>query len=114
VRTITRILCPIDFSKASAHAVEQAIALARWSGAALTALHVEEPIFAPVPALPVPADRISDLQIDAIGRKPRSSRCGGKCRSGRPPELQTDGPTRPTAPSGPTKSDRPDGRAWSI
>jgi len=38
--TIRRILCPIDFSDASTHAVEQAVALARWYGARITALHV--------------------------------------------------------------------------
>ncbi len=35
-----RILCPIDFSDASAHALEQATRLARWYGARLTVLHV--------------------------------------------------------------------------
>ena len=38
---IRQILCPIDFSDASAHAVDQAVALARWYGARMTALHVD-------------------------------------------------------------------------
>jgi len=37
---VTRILCPLDFSNASIHALEQAARLARWYGAGLTVLHV--------------------------------------------------------------------------
>lgn len=37
---IPRILCPVDFSDASQHAVEHAVALARWYSARLTLLHV--------------------------------------------------------------------------
>jgi nucleotide-binding universal stress UspA family protein len=37
---IRRILCPVDFSRFSRHALEQAIALARESGAVVSALHV--------------------------------------------------------------------------
>jgi nucleotide-binding universal stress UspA family protein len=66
VPAITRILCPVDFSDASAHAVEQAVAIARWSGATLTALNVEQPIFMPVPALPAPVDRVSDPRISTV------------------------------------------------
>jgi nucleotide-binding universal stress UspA family protein len=40
VVSIQRILCPVDFSEFSAHAVEQALALARWYGASVTLLHV--------------------------------------------------------------------------
>lgn len=38
--TLTRVLCPIDFSEASTHALEQAVVLARAAGAAITVLHV--------------------------------------------------------------------------
>ena len=38
--TLSRLLCPIDFSEASTHALEQAAALARRSGARLYALAV--------------------------------------------------------------------------
>ena len=41
--TINRILCPIDFSDASSHALDHAVALARWSGARITAVHVCRP-----------------------------------------------------------------------
>ncbi len=48
---ITRILCPIDFSVSSDHAAAHAVALARWFGASITALHVDNPIFLPMPGL---------------------------------------------------------------
>lgn len=41
---LQRILCPVDTSEPSAEAGRQAIAFARWSGARVTALHVDEPI----------------------------------------------------------------------
>ena len=50
---IRQILCPIDFSDASAHAVDHAVALARWYGARITALHVDAAAHAEV--LDVPA-----------------------------------------------------------
>ena len=37
---IPRILCPVDFSEASQHAIDYAVALARWYTARLTVLHV--------------------------------------------------------------------------
>ena len=48
---IRRILCPIDFSDASAHALHQAGPLARWYGAPLTVLHVR-PTVTPHPDMP--------------------------------------------------------------
>jgi nucleotide-binding universal stress UspA family protein len=46
-RPITHILCPVDFSDSSAHAVGQAVALAGWYQARITALHVFNPLAAP-------------------------------------------------------------------
>jgi nucleotide-binding universal stress UspA family protein len=60
---IARILCPVDFSDTSTHAVEQAIALAGWSRAKITALHVCPPAYIPVPGLPPPADRVPPDEI---------------------------------------------------
>lgn len=60
---LTRILCPVDFSETSAHAVEQAIAVARWSHARITALHVCNPAFMPVPGLPPPAERMTAAEL---------------------------------------------------
>jgi nucleotide-binding universal stress UspA family protein len=62
-----RILCPTDFSDFSRHALERAVALARWYESAVTVLHVVP--FVPSPATfppgvspltlePVPHDRI--------------------------------------------------------
>jgi nucleotide-binding universal stress UspA family protein len=40
MNAIRRILCPVDFSRFSRHALEQAVELARELGAGITALHV--------------------------------------------------------------------------
>jgi nucleotide-binding universal stress UspA family protein len=47
---ITRIICPIDFSESSRHAIEHAAALARWYDAPIIALHVRAAQRTPVPA----------------------------------------------------------------
>jgi nucleotide-binding universal stress UspA family protein len=38
--TVDRILCPVDFSDSSQHALDHAVALAKWYGARLSALYV--------------------------------------------------------------------------
>ena len=43
--SIQRILCPIDFSDASRHALAHAVALARWYESQIVALHVVHPEF---------------------------------------------------------------------
>lgn len=48
---VRRILCPIDFSAPSAHALEHAAGLARWFGARLAVLHVR-PTVTPHPDMP--------------------------------------------------------------
>ena len=45
---VRRILCPIDFSEHSRRALDHAVAIARWYGSSITALHVIAP--PPVPA----------------------------------------------------------------
>src|SRR5512138_2803534 len=65
IQGIRRILCPIDFSETSVHAVEHAIAMARWHDARLVAQHVYPPIFMPIPSLPDIPDRVSDEDIRA-------------------------------------------------
>ena len=47
--SIRRILCPVDFSECSRHALDCAVGIARWYGAAMTVLHVVPPITAPAP-----------------------------------------------------------------
>ena len=51
---ITRILCPVDFSDFSRHAVDYALAVAHWYGGAITALHVVPPPAAVQPIAPAP------------------------------------------------------------
>lgn len=48
---IKRILCPIDFSDASEHAIAQAAVIAGWHKARITALHVCSPLHLSVPGL---------------------------------------------------------------
>jgi nucleotide-binding universal stress UspA family protein len=49
MRTIARVLCPIDFSEFARHALDQAVALARWQGATTTVLHVVPPRVSSLP-----------------------------------------------------------------
>ena len=73
MRDFKRILCPVDFSDASAHAIEQAIALAAWSQGNITALHVFSPIFAPVPGLPKVEERASAEELARLRDQVTSS-----------------------------------------
>jgi nucleotide-binding universal stress UspA family protein len=59
---IDHILCPVDFSEASHHAIAYALAIARWSGAAVSALHVCHPMF--VPATSVAGARGDDPDVE--------------------------------------------------
>ena len=49
--TIANILCPVDFSDSSRHALEHAIQLARWFGATVTAYYVYPQPIAPPPVV---------------------------------------------------------------
>ena len=46
---VKNILCPVDFSDSSDHAMRYAVALAQTFGAALTLLHVVAPVVAALP-----------------------------------------------------------------
>ena len=49
---IARVLCPIDLSETSRHALEHAVAIAGWYKSQITALHVvRRPLFPPPPIL---------------------------------------------------------------
>jgi nucleotide-binding universal stress UspA family protein len=63
---IKRVLCPIDFSETSRHALEQAAAVAGWYKARLTALHVYSPMFIPVPSLPTPDHRVPESEWQRV------------------------------------------------
>jgi nucleotide-binding universal stress UspA family protein len=47
MRPINRILCPVDLSDVSQQAIDHAVVMARWHNAAITALHVTNPIVIP-------------------------------------------------------------------
>ena len=61
-----RILCPVDFSQSSDHALQYAVDLARMFGAQLTLMHVVEMPFLPsyamagVPDLSLPLEQIEE------------------------------------------------------
>ncbi len=65
---IKRILCPVDFSDASRHALEQATVLAGWFGAPITLLHVYTQVFLPVPGMAM-AGHGSDFVFGAEDRQ---------------------------------------------
>jgi CPA2 family monovalent cation:H+ antiporter-2 len=59
---IHRILCPVDFSDASRHALEHAVALARWYQSEITALHVVHvPLFPQPPIFAAFADTAGNM-----------------------------------------------------
>ena len=66
---VTRIVCPTDFSEASAHAIDLAVLLAGASGARIAAIHVAGAAFVPLefglPSGGVPGD----AEIDALRAK---------------------------------------------
>lgn len=63
VASMKSVLCPIDFSEGSAHALEQAAAVARWYKARLTALHAYSPLV-PIPGLPV--DHVPEPELQRV------------------------------------------------
>ena len=63
---IRHILCPVDFSEPSAHAVEQAVAIAGSYGARISALHVCIPTSIPVFAGQMPASRAFEADVPRV------------------------------------------------
>ncbi len=70
-----RLLCPIDFSEASEHAAAHAVAIARWFGASITALHVDNPIPLPMPGFTLAGDR-GELPVDEAAVRELARRVG--------------------------------------
>jgi len=66
---IRRVLCAIDFSDTSRHALEHAVAIAKWYGAHVTALHVIHPAYVLEP--PVLFDELADAPTAAGARRAR-------------------------------------------
>lgn len=63
---ITRILCPIDFSDASKHAIEQTIVVAGYYKSGVTALHVLTPYTLAVPGFVSSSEE--ERELDRLGR----------------------------------------------
>jgi nucleotide-binding universal stress UspA family protein len=59
---IRRVLCPIDFSEFSRHALHHAIAVARWYNSSLTVLHV----VANLPTMDVPGVPLTAIERDGV------------------------------------------------
>jgi nucleotide-binding universal stress UspA family protein len=89
MRAIQRILCAVDLSGASADAAAQAIALATWCHARITALHVCEPVFAPIPGLPPLNERIREDER-ALARECLAQYFVGARAAGVPVEVRVD------------------------
>lgn len=69
--TISRILCPIDFSDRSGRAFDYALALARWYGASVSVLHVHQPTVptnALAPLAPAPPSLVPPIELDLVRR----------------------------------------------
>jgi nucleotide-binding universal stress UspA family protein len=67
---IQRILCPIDFSEASRHAIDHATAIAGWYKASLIGLHVDRSMLMHVPgfARPVTEEELKRLHAETFAR----------------------------------------------
>src|SRR4026209_2690671 len=64
--TIKRILCPIDFSEASQHALDHALAIASWYKASVSALHVNRPSVVSGPNEMPSDERLSDVALTQL------------------------------------------------
>ena len=51
---INRVLCPVDFSEFSRHALDHAVAIARQYGGRVTALYVIPPVVSLIPSAESP------------------------------------------------------------
>jgi nucleotide-binding universal stress UspA family protein len=63
--TIQRILCPVDFSETSQHAIDHALAIARWYKASIAALHVHSPAFEPL-TVQTSDDGVADADLTRV------------------------------------------------
>ena len=69
---ITRVLCPVDFSDISQHALDHAAAIAHWYQAPLTLLHV----FATVPTMDAPPLVLEDADRECLQKSIRQMAAG--------------------------------------
>ena len=82
--TFTRVLCPVDLSETSGHAVSLAAALTATPPCQLTVQYVYVPMFMPVPMLPVPGDRVPPGEFDRVVEDVRTFATAAGCRPGVP------------------------------
>ncbi len=82
--TFKRILCPVDLSDTSGHAVAYAAALTAQSGAQLTLYYVYGPMFVPAPGLPIPGDCIPPDEIAGVLDEVRVFATAAGCSPGTP------------------------------
>ena len=86
---IKRILCPVDFSDASRHAIDQAVVIAKWYAARITALHVYDPIFAPASGLATVGYPV-EPPFEAVDSKRLEDEATTWCRSAIPPGIELE------------------------
>jgi nucleotide-binding universal stress UspA family protein len=72
MREIARILCPVDFSDASRHAIDHAVVMAQWYEAAIVALHVHDPVYVGVAGLDLPDYQIAARADAGVARRVRA------------------------------------------
>jgi len=65
MRDIKRILCPVDLSDESEHAIEHALAIARWYKSTITALHVCNPLVIPATDMTLVGPAIPPILTEA-------------------------------------------------
>ena len=76
------ILCPADFSDASAHAIDQAVVIAGWYKARITALHVFSPVFPAVPGLATSSgESVEETEMERL-RRQTAARFGAATAAG--------------------------------
>lgn len=85
--TIRHILCPVDFSDASSHALDQAVVLAGWYGARITALHVDT-VAARVEGLAHPEG--DGLRLEAAERQRLQDRLAVFCQPATAADVAVD------------------------
>ena len=68
-REIRTVLCPIDFSEFSRHALDEAIAVARWYSSRLVVIHVWSPVLVPMQGLPAPVDALEGDELARVQRE---------------------------------------------
>jgi len=93
MRQIDKILCPVDLSDVSRHAIDHAVLLAGWYEAKVTALHVCNPIIIPstdfsvigdTPAVVLTDDEISEARKQVAACFPSASDVEILIESGHP------------------------------